>query len=151
MRALSRLCALLSMVTIGSACSKSALSAGDAAIDAPTSNDLGSTNSDVQASDDVDSTRADVPPDATLTPPPDFAFPEAPQMSCGNAGDCQFPPSACGRPSCDGGQCFDPGWVVYYDDPTCQGGQCAFTQHYFACSGGMGCAMGGCFFNVTIP
>ena len=138
MRGFSRLCALVASMTLASACSKNASSAGDAATDAPTSNDLGST-------------RADVPPDATLTPPSGFAFPDAPQMSCGQAGDCQFPPSACGRPSCDAGQCFDPGWVVYYDNPTCQGGQCAFTKRYFPCSGGMGCAMGGCFFNVTVP
>jgi hypothetical protein len=137
MRVTSRLFPVLAIMTLGSACSKNALSAGDAATDASTSNDLGSTN-------------ADVPPDAALTPPSGVTFPDAPQMSCASAGDCEFPPSACGRPDCDG-QCLAVEWVVYYDNPTCTSGQCVFTKRYFQCSGGMACAMGGCFFNVTIP
>jgi hypothetical protein len=72
-------------------------------------------------------------------------------MSCGgDAGDCQFPPSACGTLDCDAGSCTGASWVVYYDAPTCASGQCVFTKRYFQCSVSTFCSLGGCRFNGTL-
>jgi hypothetical protein len=139
MQVISRLFALLMVMTVAGTCSKNVMPGGDAASDVTTSKDLGPTN-------------GDVPPDTALTPPSGVTFPDPPQMSCGgDAGDCQFPPSACADPSCDGGQCQGFEWVVYYDTPTCVSGQCAFTKRYFHCSFNTACYGGGCRFNGTVP
>jgi hypothetical protein len=145
MQVISRLFALLMVMTVAGTCSKNVMPAGDAASDV--------TTSDVTTSKDLGPTIGDVPPDTALTPPSGVTFPDAPQMSCGgDAGDCQFPPSVCADPSCDGGQCLGYGWVVYYDTPTCVSGQCAFTKRYFQCSFNYEmCVGGGCRFNGTIP
>lgn len=142
MRALSRLLMLVTAVTLGSTCSKNGAAVGDAAIDVPTSSDLGSTSDVGQASE--------VPADALLTPPAGVTFPDTASMSCaGGAEDCQFPPSACADLGCDGGQCPGLQWVVYYDNPRCVSGQCVFTKRYFQCGPGTACSVGGCRFNGT--
>ena len=139
MQAMSKRFALLLVMAVAGACSKNVAPAGDAA-------------SDVTTAKDLDATNGDVPPDTALTPPPGITFPDAPRMSCaGDAPDCQFPPSACADPSCDGGQCPGAEWVVYYDSPTCASGQCAFIKRYFRCTFNSACVGGGCRFNGTIP
>ena len=94
--------------------------------------------------------RPDIPPDSQPTPPADVMFPAPPQVSCAAVSDCEFPPSACAAPSCDGGGCPGSEWVVYYDNPQCLAGKCAFEQRYFQCIGGLTtCSLGGCRFNGT--
>jgi hypothetical protein len=104
------------------------------------------------ASKDSGSAVGDAPLDLTFGPPAGLAFPDAPPMSCGgDAGDCQFPPSVCGVPSCDGGQCPKTPWIVYYLAPMCVSGQCVFTKRFFECQGEMPCSNGACPFNSTVP
>jgi hypothetical protein len=91
----------------------------------------------------------EVPAEATLVPPADISFPEAPAMSCAVATDCPFPPSACADPSCDGGICPGEQWVIYYDSPSCVTGQCTYTKKYFQCQYSDVCTAGGCHFNGT--
>ena|SRR5260221_7514019 len=136
MRHLSRLFALLGVIASGSACSKTALTTGDAMTDTPPASNLDSRTDVAQGSE--------APPDASLTPPADITFPDPPRMSCGGAGDCQLPPSACADPG-RGSQ-----WVVYFDSPTCVSGQCVFTKRYFQCGPSTACFLGGCSFNGTV-
>jgi hypothetical protein len=96
----------------------------------------------------VDSGR-DIPPNTQPTPPEHVRFPDPPQWTCAAPTDCEFPPSACADPSCDGGACFGYSWAVYYDSPQCVTGKCVFEQRYFQCSGATTCFEGGCRFNGT--
>ena len=115
-------------------------------VDAAGTKDVGQT-SDVGQARDVP---PEVPANATLDPPTDVSFPEAPEIACsGDAAECPFPPSACGDPSCDGGACPYWAWVVYYDSPTCVNGRCAYVKKYFRCDSSSICAAGGCRFNGT--
>ena len=91
----------------------------------------------------------DIPADTQPTPPADVMFPNQPQITCATVSDCEFPPSACAAPSCDGGLCPGFSWVVYYDSPQCVAGQCVFEQRYFQCANGLSCNLGGCRFNGT--
>ena len=128
------------------ACSSSAAKPGDAA----TTNDVGQAG-DVAPPQDMSQT-SEVPADAALVPPDNVSFPDMPEMACGGGpGDCQFPPSACADPSCDGGICAGFQWVVYYDNPMCVNGKCAYTKKYFECDISSYCSMGGCRFNGTLP
>jgi len=114
--------------------------------DAATTSDVGQV-SDVSQTIDL---RADAPVDAPVVPPANIVFPAAPDVSCGDdAGQCQFPPSACADPSCDTGSCPGLQWVVYYDSPMCVSGKCVYTNRYFQCSALATCTSGGCRYNGT--
>jgi hypothetical protein len=142
MRAAISIFALLLLPAVSSCSSSSTYKGGDAAI-----------TTDVAQSSDVAQTKdlaSDIRVDAPVVPPANVMFPDAPEVSCGgDAGDCQFPPSACADPSCDGGACPGFQWVVYYDNPMCVSGKCVYTNRYFECSLGTMCSAGGCRFNGT--
>jgi hypothetical protein len=134
---------LLVVAVLASACSRSALPAGDAATETGTPTDTASS---------VDSGQPEIPADARLAPPMGITFPDAAPMTCGgDAGRCDFPPSACAAPDCTSTGCPGLAWIVYFDNPTCVSGQCVFTKRYFQCSNSMACLSGGCISNVTIP
>jgi hypothetical protein len=103
----------------------------------------------VDASDGRLDSRPDIPPDTQPTPPANVVFPDPPQLTCSRVSDCEFPPSTCADPSCDGGVCPGYPWVVYYDNPQCNAGKCVFEQRYFECGGWEVCSGGGCRFNGT--
>jgi hypothetical protein len=142
MRTSISILALLLPAVASSCSSSSTAKSGDAA----TTKDVGQAN-DVGQTHDV---ALDVSADAVV-PPANVMFPEAPDVSCGDAGDCPLPPSACADPSCDGGgACYGFRWVVYYDNPACVNGQCVYTNRYFECSLDTTCTAGGCRFNGTL-
>jgi len=155
MRRLTRFPTLFVVVVLTTGgCASGSGKAGDAA----TNKDLGDANDAVQASDltapgdrgGARDTAVDIPADAGFVPPANVTFPEPPEMSCaGSASDCEFPPSACAAPSCDGGNCPGLQWVVYYDAPSCVGGKCKYTNRYFECTSNTACSAGGCRFNGT--
>ena len=133
----------LLLLAVASSCSSSSTARGS---DAAPTNDVGQTN-DVGPTKDV---APDVSADA-IVPPANVMFPEPPVVSCGDAGDCPLPPSACADPACDGGgACYPWRWVVYYDNPACVGGQCVYTNRYFECSLDTACTAGGCRYNGTL-
>ena len=154
MRGVVAFFSLIGLAAVAPSCSSTAAKAGDAASpdDVGQTHDVGQAN-DVGQPSDARSTKdlaPEVPADAALVPPAEVIFPEAPPMSCGAADECQFPPSACADPSCDGGVCPGVQWIVYYDSPTCVNGQCEYTKRYFQCLGNNLCSAGGCRFNGTL-
>jgi hypothetical protein len=148
MRTLSLISGLLVLMMVAASCSSTPQKLADAA----TTNDVGQTSDVLQF---IDLGRADVQPnvpaDAGLVPPDEITFPAPPEVACGgDAGECQFPPSACADPGCDGSVlCLSWSWVVYYDNPTCVSGRCTYTNRYFQCSSSSFCSAGGCRFNGT--
>lgn len=134
--------------TAGTGGSGGTVAAGGAAGASPAPTDASSDASGGPSSPDLRA-EPDVPADSTVTAPEGVSFPDAPRASCATANDCDFPPSVCADPTCDGGDCPGRGWVVYFDKPACPAGSCVFERRYFQCGNLSFCAAGGCRYAGT--